>query len=61
MARSPKTYVCVKCGQPFTKWVGGIVMSPEEKQLMLRPICDKMQSKVCREYTEETNRPGGII
>ena len=45
MARSPKNYVCVKCGKPFTKWVGGIVMSPEEQQLMLRPVCDKCKAK----------------
>lgn len=45
MARSPKNYVCVKCGKPFTKWVGGIVMTPEEQQLMLRPVCDKCKAK----------------
>lgn len=26
-----KTYTCVKCGKPFTKAVGGFVMSPEHR------------------------------
>ena len=45
MARTLKTFVCVKCGRSFTKWVGGVIMNPEEEQLMLRPICDKCKMK----------------
>lgn len=45
MARTLKTYTCVKCGLPFTKWVGGIIPSPEEKRLMIQPVCDKCRAK----------------
>lgn len=36
-----KTYTCVKCGKQFTKTVGGVVMSPKQMQLEIRPVCDK--------------------
>lgn len=36
-----KTFVCVKCGKTFTKAVGGVVMSPREMELELRPVCDR--------------------
>ena len=36
-----KTYVCVKCGKTFRKAVGGVVMSPKEMELELRPVCDR--------------------
>lgn len=36
-----KTYVCVKCGKTFRKAVGGVVMSPKELELELRPVCDR--------------------
>ena len=36
-----KRYTCVKCGRTFTKMAGGIVMSPREMQLEMRPVCDK--------------------
>lgn len=38
---SMKTYVCVKCGKTFRKAVGGVVMSPKEMDLELRPVCDR--------------------
>lgn len=38
---SPKTYICVKCGKPFIKMVGGVAMSPKQMELELHPICDK--------------------
>ena len=34
-------YTCVKCGKQFTKKVGGVVASPQEMELALRPVCDK--------------------
>lgn len=40
MALRLETYICCKCGKPFTKWVGGIVMSPAEMELTLHPKCD---------------------
>lgn len=39
-----KTYTCVKCGKPFTKAVGGFVMSPEQMKLELQPICDRCKA-----------------
>lgn len=36
-----KTYTCVKCGKQFTKTVGGVVMSPKQMQMEIRPVCDK--------------------
>lgn len=37
----PKRYTCIKCGKQFTKMVGGVVQSPIELELNLRPVCDK--------------------
>lgn len=37
---APKIYTCVKCGKPFTKMVGGVVMSPKQMELELHPVCD---------------------
>lgn len=34
-------YICVTCGRSFTKMVGGVVLSPKEQELMIRPVCDK--------------------
>ena len=36
-----KKYTCIKCGRQFTKMVGGVVASPQEMELALRPVCDK--------------------
>lgn len=40
-----KTYTCKKCGKQFVKNVGGVVMSPKEMELELRPICDRCKLK----------------
>ena len=40
-----KTYTCVKCGKIFTKAVGGIVMTPQQMELEVRPVCDKCKLK----------------
>jgi len=45
MAARPKTYICIKCGKPFTKLVGGVIMSPEQMELEVHPVCDKC--KLC--------------
>lgn len=36
-----KRYTCIKCGKTFTKMVGGIVVTPRERELELCPVCDK--------------------
>lgn len=43
--RRAKIFRCVKCGKPFVKMVGGFVLTPEEKKLMLCPICDACKKK----------------
>ena len=40
-----KTYTCIKCGEKFTKSVGGVVASPKEMELSIHPVCDKCKLK----------------
>ena len=40
MALRLETYVCDRCGKPFQKWVGGVIMTPAEIELNIRPVCD---------------------
>lgn len=34
-------YTCIKCRKSFTKMVGGVIASPMEHELSIRPICDR--------------------
>ena len=43
-----QTFTCVKCGKSFTKMVGGVVMTPKERELMTRPVCDKCKFNAIR-------------
>lgn len=36
-----KTYTCQKCGERFTKTVGGVVMSPKQMELEMHHVCDR--------------------
>lgn len=40
-----ETYICVKCGKPFTKAVGGVVMTPAQMALEAHPMCDACKRK----------------
>ena len=40
-----KTYTCTKCGRFFTKRRGGVIDSPEDVWLCLRPVCDICKAK----------------
>jgi predicted ATP-dependent serine protease len=40
MAKSQKMFICKKCGRPFTKWIGGIILTPAEKRFLRNPVCD---------------------
>lgn len=40
-----KTYTCMKCGKPFTKAVGGVIMTPKQMELEMHPMCDKCKLK----------------
>ena len=40
-----KTYICRKCGMPFQKMVGGIILSDEEKELMHHPLCEACKAR----------------
>jgi hypothetical protein len=36
-----ETFTCVECSKPFIKPVGGVIMSPQEMDIRLHPVCDQ--------------------
>lgn len=56
MAKRMMTFTCTICGQTFIKWVGGIIMTPSEQQLMMRPICDSCKIKKAKNILSKLNR-----
>ncbi len=47
-----KTYTCQKCGEKFTKAVGGVVMSPKQMELEMHPVCDRCKLKKVKEFVD---------
>lgn len=47
-----KTYICQKCEKRFTKAVGGIVMSPNQMELEIHPVCDWCKLEKVKEFVD---------